>query len=61
MTLHLHPTRLHPADEPTPGLRYLLAGELCIDPDPEITAILVEPVPPADETEAAIWRAMGAT
>lgn len=36
---------LHPADEPTPGLRYLLASELCIDPDPEITAILVEPVP----------------
>ncbi len=36
---------------PTPGLRYLLPSELCIDPDPEITAILTEPTPvygPAD-------------
>ncbi len=31
--------------EPTPGLRYLLRSELCIDPDPEMTALLAEPVP----------------
>ncbi len=31
--------------EPAPGLRYLLRSELCIDPDPEMTALLAEPVP----------------